>query len=82
MLIIKVYTGSCEKGRMAVTDKERIDVYELHIEDMLRAIRERLSELEGQTRDEFEDGRYLAYSEMYEIIKTRHGILLEVLGEE
>jgi hypothetical protein len=60
-------------------DSEKIAVYETNIEDMLRAIQERLGELEGKELDEFDSGRQLALTEMYEIIETRHKIILEVL---
>lgn len=64
-----------------MNDREKITEYELQIEDMLHAIQERLSEFEGNL-SEFEQGRQLAYTEMMDIIKTRHQLILEVLGEE
>lgn len=67
-----------------MTDKEKVVEYELQIEDMLHAIQERLDELNGKSKDlsEFEQGRQLAFTEMMDIIKTRHEMILEVLSEE
>ena len=62
-----------------MNDSEKIAVYETNIEDMLRAIQTRMDELEGKKLDDFESGRQLAFTEMFEIIKTRHKIILEVL---
>ena len=62
-----------------MTDSEKLAVYETNIEDMLRAIRERLGELEGKKLDDFESGRQLAFTEMLEIIEIRHKVILEVL---
>lgn len=63
-------------------DKEKVIEYELQIEDMLRTIQLRITELEGKNRNEFEDGRYLAYTEMMDIIKTRHKMIMDVISEE
>ena len=65
-----------------MTDKDRILAYELHIEDMLHALQDRLCELEGKDLTEFEQGRYLAFTEMFEIIHTRHQIIMDVLTDE
>lgn len=62
---------------------DRIAVYEANIEDMLRVIKDRLDELNTtQPLDTFEQGRQLAYTEMWEIIQTRHQIIMEVLSED
>ena len=62
---------------------DRIAVYEANIEDMLRVIKGRLDELKGvQQLDTFEQGRHLAYTEMWEIIHTRHQINMEVLSDD
>ena len=63
-------------------DEEKVNLYELHIEDMLRAIQERLGELEGKNLDAFECGRQLAFTEMLEIIKTRHKIIWDIISED
>jgi len=61
---------------------DRVAVYETNIADMLHAIKERLNEFNGiQLLDDFEQGRQLAYTEMWEIIQTRHSIILQVLDE-
>ena len=62
-----------------MNDTEKIAVYETNIEDMLRVIQDRLDELEGKELDDFEKGRLLAFTEMYDIIKTRHKVILEIL---
>lgn len=65
-----------------MSDKEKVIEYEVQIEDMLHAIKARLSEFSGKKLDEFEQGRRLAYTEMMDIINTRHSMILEVLGDE
>ena len=62
--------------------EEKVAAYEMHIEDMLHSIMERLEEL-NQKKDlsEFEQGRQLALIEMMEIIRTRHQMILEVLED-
>lgn len=57
-------------------------VYETEIEDMLKAIQERLDELSGKKLDDFDQGRQLAFIEMLEIIKTRHKVIMDVLKED
>lgn len=57
-------------------------VYETEIEDMLKAIQERLDELSGKKLDDFDQGRQLAFIEMLEIIKTRHQVIMDVLKED
>lgn len=63
-------------------DDNKSAVYETQIEDMLKAIQERLDELSGKKLDDFEQGRQLAFTEMFDIIKTRHQIILDVLKED
>lgn len=66
-----------------MSDKDKVIEYELQIEDMLHAINERLSEFgDGKDLDDFEQGRQLAYTEIMEIIKTRHQMILEVLSDD
>lgn len=61
---------------------EKAAVYEMHIEDMLHVIKDRLDAYENiQSMSEFEQGRYLAYTELWDIIHTRHSIILEVLDD-
>lgn len=63
-----------------MSDKEKVVEYELQIEDMLRALRDRLGEFEGGKKlNEFDQGRQTAYMEMMDIIKTRHSMILEVI---
>ncbi len=65
-----------------MSDKEKVIEYELQIEDMIHTIQQRMTELENQKRNEFEDGRYLAYTEMMDIIKTRHKMIMDVISDE
>lgn len=61
---------------------DRIVVYEANIEDMLHVIMERLQELNQATMlTDFEKGRQLAYTEMWEIIRTRHSIIMDILND-
>lgn len=63
-----------------MNDNEKVVAYEMHIEDMLNVLVERLAEFEGKNElDPFQQGRHLAYIEMIDIIKTRHGLILELL---
>ena len=65
-----------------MNDKEKLIAYEMHIEDMLNVLIERLAEFEGMNELEpFQQGRQLAYIEMIDIIKTRHGLILELLED-
>ena len=66
-----------------MNEKDKIAVYEMQIEDMLRAFQERLDELENASSNlsEFDEGRLLAYTEVTDIIKTRYSILNEILTE-
>lgn len=64
------------------SDKEKVITYELHIEDMLHVLKERLSELNESTDlDEFQKGRQLAYWEMLDIIRTRHQMIWEMFED-
>ena len=57
--------------------------YEVHIEDMLRVLQERLTEFgDGKGLSEFEQGRQMAYWEMMDIIKIRHSMILELIANE
>ena len=62
---------------------DRIVVYEANIEEMLRVIKGRIDEMNSaQVLDAFEQGRQLAYTEMWDIIRTRHRIIMDVLAED
>ena len=66
-----------------MSDNEKTAVYEMHIEDMLNALNNRLLEFKDMANlSEFENGRQCAYEEMMDIIKTRHKMILEVLEIE
>ena len=66
-----------------MSDKEKVIEYELQIEDMLHALQERLDEISKEKNpSEVEQGRQLAYTEMMDIIKTRHKMILDVLSDE
>lgn len=62
--------------------EDKVVEYELQIEDMLHTLQERLDEFQGKKLDDFERGRKLAYTEMMDIIKTRHKMILDVISEE
>ena len=63
-------------------DYQKVVAYEVHIEDLLKAIAERLAELSKQTQlDDFQKGRQLAFWEVMEMIKTRHSMILELIEE-
>jgi len=62
-----------------MNQEDMLVVYETQIEDMLRELQERLDELSENNLDDFELGRKLAFTEMLEIIKNRHKIILEFL---
>ena len=65
-----------------MNDNEKVVAYEMHIEDMLNVLIERLAEFEGMDELEpFQQGRQLAYIEMMDIIRTRHGLILELLED-
>lgn len=65
-----------------MSDREKVVEYELHIEDMLKVIQERIDEFDSpNSLSEFEQGRQTAYLEMMDIIKTRHKMILEVLND-
>jgi hypothetical protein len=63
-----------------MTDKEKVVQYETQIEDMVNVLRQRLSEF-ADDLDEFEQGRKLAYTEMLEIIATRHKMIMDVIED-
>lgn len=66
-----------------ISDSEKVVTYELHIEDMLHVLKERLAELNASAElDEFQQGRQLAYVEMLDIIKTRHQMIWEMFEDE
>ena len=66
-----------------MSDKEKVLEYEVHIENMLQVLQERLAEFgDGKDLSDFEQGRHLAYLEMMDIIKTRHSIILELIADE
>lgn len=62
--------------------EDKVVEYELQIEDLLHTLQERFDEFKGKKLDEFEQGRQLAYTEVMEIIKTRHKMILDVISEE
>ena len=63
-----------------MTNEQKIVQYEMQIEDMLNVLKQRLSEFNGEL-DEFAQGKQLAYTEIMDIIKTRHKMILDVISE-
>lgn len=65
-----------------MSDHDKVIEYELQIEDMLHALQDRLDEFEkNEDMDDFEKGRQLAYTEIMDIIKSRHQMIMEVISE-
>lgn len=67
-----------------LTDKEKIAVYEVFIEDMLHVFQERLGELNKDYKalTEYEKGRWMGYWEILDIIVERKDFISEMLEEE
>ncbi len=65
-----------------MSNNEKVLAYEMHIEDMLHAIQERMDEMKDIELDDFEKGRQLAFAEMWEIITTRHKMILELIRDD
>lgn len=66
-----------------MSDKDKVIEYELQIEDMLHALQDRLDELDkAKDLDDFEKGRQLAFTEMMDIIKNRHKMIMDVINED
>lgn len=65
-------------------DQSRITTYEVFIKDMLRAFNERFEELDKNYNSltEYESGRWMAYREILDIIKTREEQISEMLTDE
>ena len=64
-----------------MTDRDKLIEYELLIEDMLRTLSERKAELENSKElNDFEQGRYLAYIEIMDIIRTRYNMIWDVIS--
>ena len=54
----------------------------VHIEDLLKAIAERLDELSKEPQlDDFQKGRQFAFWEVMDMIKTRHAMILELVED-
>lgn len=63
-------------------DYQKVVAYEVHIEDLLKAIAERLDELSKEPQlDDFQKGRQLAFWEVMDMIKTRHAMILELIED-
>lgn len=80
MVAVWLPNGCHHNEVVYITDSEKIIEYETHIEDMLHAIQDRLDELNGRDLNDFEQGRHLALTEVFEIIHTRHQMILEVIA--
>ena len=61
---------------------DKVLEYEIQIADMLHVLQGRLEEFSGKKLDDFELGRQLAYTEMMDIIKTRHQMILDVISDD
>ena len=67
-----------------MSGQDKLNTYELFIEDMLRVFKERFNELDVKydSLTEYEGGRWMAYKEILDIIKTREDQISEMLTEE
>ena len=78
-------SGMAQDGGLMnmASDKEKIITYELHIEDMLRVFNERFKELDENYNSltEYESGRWTAYREILDIIKTRYKMIWEMFED-
>ncbi len=65
-------------------EQEKVNTYELFIEDMIHAFQERFNELDVKydSLTEYESGRWMAYKEIIDIIKTRKDQISEMLSDE
>lgn len=65
-----------------MNDRDKVIEYELQIEDLLNAIKVRISEFpQDGTLDEFEDGRKCAYYAIMDMIASRYQMIHEVIAE-
>ena len=64
--------------------EEKINTYEVYIEDMLRVFQERFNELDANYKNlsEYEQGRWMAYYEILDIIRTRKDLIAEMLADQ
>ena len=62
----------------------KINTYEVYIEDMLRVFQERFNELDANYKNlsEYEQGRWMAYYEILDIIRTRKDLIAEMLADQ
>ena len=79
---MKRTTRKTANGAYQMNAEDKVLEYELQIAEMLHVIQDRLEEFNGKQLDAFELGRQLAYTEMMDIIKTRHQIILDVLSDD
>ena len=65
-------------------DSEKLTTYEVFIEDMIHVFQERFSELnkDFQSLNDYEKGKWTAYREILDIIKTREQQISEMLMPE
>ena len=64
-------------------EHERITVYEVFLEDMLHVFQDRFAELDCDysTLSEHDKGKWLAYWEILDIIRTRYGMIMDILQD-
>lgn len=67
-----------------MSEQDKVNTYELFIEDMIRDFQERFGELDAKyaSLTEYESGRWMAYKEIIDIIKNRKDQISEMLTEE
>lgn len=62
---------------------EKITTYEVFIEDMLHVFQDRFDELNKNygNLSEYENGRWMSYWEILDIIRTRKDMISDILSE-
>ena len=64
-------------------DYQKALAYEVHIEDLLKAVVDRMNELADQDQlDDFQKGRQMAFWEVMDMIKTRHAMIYKLIEDE
>lgn len=67
-----------------MNDHEKLAVYETFLIDLFQVFSQRYSELEQNQGklSEYDQGKYLAYAEMLDAMKTRNELIAEIISDE
>lgn len=65
-------------------DYEKLAVYETFLIDLFQVFSQRYSELEQNQNklSEYDQGKYLAYAEILDAMKTRNELIAEIISDE